>query len=540
MANTITITNKVWTGTTITFNWSYVADVYAEQKLIEWSIGGVVKGSGLGDAFIGSGSGGFAYSSTTSSVQVDFKLYRWFNGAKGIQISSNIGAIFTKAATIPSAPVIENIVSSLSNNRLIKWNIDSTATQYNLEVSSPSFPNFSSISGDFTANTVSSTQYGVNYSLGGDGIYQWRIRAKNSSGYSAYSNVTSYTKTTATVPPAPTLSLGTVANTAVTVSWVTNGDGSSPLTGFRLYRYIGTTLSSYFDISSGSRSYTDTGLVAGTTYKYIVSAINSVGFSANSNTITATTSSPTTNTVPSTPVLSVTPIDKYNFILSWTGNVTDQFNLERATSTLGYSSLFGDLQDADNQVNTNIPAVTETYYYRIRTKNNVGYSLYSNVITVVNTEPTPEPPPPPPTITVPNAPILQMLVSSDPLAKLLKWNMDSNVISYNIESSNPLTDPLWMSLTGNLVVGTDLGTNNDLGDQHWGIRVTMGTQDGLWKYRIRAQNSLGYSNYSNVVSYTISNNIPEPPPPTTDNKNLLSILTRVFAMGTGLGLLIKK
>lgn len=537
MANTITVTNKVWNGTSITFNWSYVADIYAEQKLVEWSVGGVIKGSALGDAFIGSGSGSFAYSSTTSSVEVIFKLYRWFNGAKGIQISNNIGAIFTKPATVPNAPVLEIITSSLANNKLLKWNIDSTATQYNIEISTPSFPTYSSMAGDFTANTVSSTQYGLNVVMGtASGTYSFRIRAKNASGYSTYSNVVSYAIAAPTWPTAPlNLAFSGVTSNSVSLSWTKpTSDGGSPITG---YAVDGTI---FKDTNSTLTTYTLSGLNPSSTYTIFMRAKNAINYSNGSNSVTFTTTAGTVATLPVTPVLSVTPIDKYNFILSWTGDVNNQFNLERATSTLGYSSVFGDLQDTDNQINTNIPAVTETYYYRIRTKNSVGYSNYSNVITVINTEPTPEPPPPPPTVTIPSAPILQMLVSSDPLAKLLKWNMDSNVTSYNIESSNPLTDPLWMSLTGDLVVGTTLGTNNDLGDQHWGIRVTMGTQDGLWKYRIRAQNSAGYSNYSNIVSYTISNNIPEPPPPTTDSKNLLSMLTRLFAMGTGLGLLVKK
>lgn len=517
MTTVITVNSISWDGNVVAFSASWTTNFYSETKVLEVSVGGVVKTDVVGGVYSGGGSSQFNYSSTANSVDVVFKLWRLVDGVKNILVD---GYVLTKPVTkplpLPSAPVISSRVSSTldpNNNAEIFFAPAANATQYSLEAYTPKYPQWLVAVPDTAMNIVNNEiVFPVALSVE-SGNYQYRVRAKNSSGYSAYSNVTTVTKTSTSYP-----------NTQFTILYWDNTTRNFILTDANFAIFSARPSDPLFSITN----VTDTNLSA--------SSLNTVDTNINLKLATYGTS-----TVPATPVLSVTPIDKYNFILSWTGNVTDQFNLERATSILDYSSVFGDLQDTDNQINTNIPPVTETYYYRIRTKNNSGYSAYSNVITVINTEPTPEPPPPPPpTTTIPNAPILQMLTSSDPLAKLLKWNMDSTVTSYNIESSNPLTDPLWMSLTGDLTVGTDLGTNNDLGDQHWGIRVIMGTQDGLWKYRIRAKNSVGYSNYSNVVSYTISNNIPEPPPPTTDNKNLLSMVSKLFAMGTGLGLLVSK
>ena len=523
----INITNTSWNGSIVSFtaNYQYTGNDDGSydggNKTLTWSVGGITKGSLNGGVESGTGNTQFSYSSASTAVTVHFVL-------------SSLGSGTLKAYdVIIQKPVIINKSFDVQF-----WD----ATRQSFVLSNADFITLDSRapSLDYALTNIADSTLTPQTLAFVDNAINTKLATKNST------------------PTPNTTMLTSVINQDVKlVDNIITGTIKITRNSTFPYQLEAEPLVMYVNVISGTViiSHTSYPFVLGQSVE-ITKTINIPNITASSVSFrillwdtedrayapvsakTLTNTSSTITTVPITPVLSVTPIDKYNFILSWTGDVTDQFNLERATSTLGYSSLFGDLQDTDNQVNTNIPAITETYYYRIRTKNSVGYSNYSNVITVVNTEPVT--PPPPPTVTVPNPPVLQMLVSSDPLAKLLKWNMDSNVTSYNIESSNPLTDPLWMSLTGDLTVGTDLGTNNDLGDQHWGIRVTMGTSDGLWKYRIRGKNSVGYSNYSNIVSYTISNNIPEPPPPISDSKNLLSMFTKLFAMGTGLGLLVSK
>ena len=588
MTSAITVTNKVWTGNSISFAFTYTADLYSEQKLIEWSVGGVVKGSFIGGAFSGGGSGTFAYTSTNSSVTVVFAGYRWYNGAKSTQVinstsvvfvgqgstggttigvdgflnappitttststvlpaatggyyvstrirnpsytqgtttrnlkfdldysvflsnlltvdgiifvqysvngvitktnafqtrlfsngtvnisltdsspyptlagnsvkvevfiwgrnsvpwSQNISSTQTLSATttVPTAPILQIITSSLPNNKLLKWNKDVNATQYNIETFTPSFPNWSSLTGDFTAGTnndLGDGNYGINVVIGTvAGDYIFRIRAKNSAGYSNYSPTILYTIDPVVIPPTP------LPNAPIMENIVSSQNNA------RLLKW---------NIDSNATQY---------------------------------------NVEVSTPAFP-------NFI-----SVTGDFTANTVSSTQFGLNYF---LDGDG-----------VYQWRIRAKNNTGYSNYSNVTSFTKTTSVPN---------VPAAPILQMLVSSLPNNKLLKWNKDSSVTEYNIESSNPLTDPLWMSLTGDFATGI----NNDLGDNNWGINVLMGIENGLWKYRIRAKNSTGYSNYSNVVSYTIGSDIP---PQNTDSKNLLSIISKLFAMGTGVGLMVSK
>ena len=515
MANTITVTNKVWNGTNATFSWSYTADLYSEQKLIEWSVGGVVKGSALGSAFSGAGTGSFAYSGTGAELYVTFAVYRWYLGSKGVQVVSPVNAVFTNTSTTTAPPTPAPITTFGTAS------ID-PATNYTI------------------ATKVTTTQTSI-------------ILPAPSSGFYASTRIRN-----------PTYIQSTATQRKITFD-LDYSIFLAALTGVDGILYIQYSVNG---VNTKTAAYQSRFFTNGTinvsipdNSPYPVYAGNTVNVSVYlwgqnnvvwSQVVSSTFTLPSTTTAPNSPILQILPSSlPNNKLLKWNQdpNAT-QYNIETSTPSFpNWYSLTGDfvagtnndLGDGNWGLNVIMGTVAGDYVFRIRAKNSAGYSNYSpTILYTIDPIVTPPPPPPPPTITIPNAPILQMLVSSDPLAKLLKWNMDNNVTSYNIESSNPLTDPLWMSLTGNLTVGTDLGTNNDLGDQHWGIRVTMGTQDGLWKYRIRAQNSAGYSNYSNVVSYTISNNIPEPPPLPSDNKNLLSILTRVFAMGTGLGLLIKK
>jgi len=204
-------------------------------------------------------------------------------------------------------------------------------------------------------------------------------------------------------------------------------------------------------------------------------------------------------TIPQTPVLTVQSIDNLNKILSWTGNVTDQINIERATSVLDYSSIFGDLQDNDNQINIVLPDVTETYYYRVRTKNSVGYSNYSNVITINVTGSAP----PPPTGTIPAAPNITSSTQSADLG-LISWNPVATATSYNLENITPLNST-WMSFgdfTANMI------------DGKLGIQVNLVSGNGVYQYRLRAKNSYGYSSYSNITILTKEIIIPPPTPAT--------------------------
>lgn len=104
-----------------------------------------------------------------------------------------------------------------------------------------------------------------------------------------------------TVPPqAPVASglVGTAGDTQVLLKWATTAGAASynvkrSLTRHGPYAVIAS------DVSVGS--YTDTGLTNGTIYYYVISAVNTMGESANSAEVVVTPSSTSSITTSSTP-----------------------------------------------------------------------------------------------------------------------------------------------------------------------------------------------------------------------------------------------
>ncbi|HVH69506.1 MAG TPA: malectin domain-containing carbohydrate-binding protein, partial [Candidatus Dormibacteraeota bacterium] len=89
------------------------------------------------------------------------------------------------------------------------------------------------------------------------------------------------------LPAAPTNLTATPGNTQVSLSWTASSGAAS----YNVKRST-TTGGPYSSIATGvtTTNFTDTGLTSGTTYFYVVSAVNSNGESANSNQVSATPS----------------------------------------------------------------------------------------------------------------------------------------------------------------------------------------------------------------------------------------------------------
>jgi pectate lyase len=92
------------------------------------------------------------------------------------------------------------------------------------------------------------------------------------------------------VPAAPSNLAATAASTSqINLSW---NDNSSNETGFRIERAVGGgTFSQIATVGANVRTFSNTGLSAGTTYSYRVRAYNSSGNSSYTNTASATTGS---------------------------------------------------------------------------------------------------------------------------------------------------------------------------------------------------------------------------------------------------------
>ncbi len=134
--------------------------------------------------------------------------------------------------------------------------------------------------------SVTSTSYSDN-SVTNGATYFYVVSALNGAGESADSSEASATPNP---PPSPPTALSAIAgNTQVSLTW-----GASPLAAeYNVYR--STTSGGPYSVIAFSltgTSFLDTGLTDGTTYYYVVTAVNPAGESGNSNESSATPQAP--------------------------------------------------------------------------------------------------------------------------------------------------------------------------------------------------------------------------------------------------------
>lgn len=121
--------------------------------------------------------------------------------------------------------------------------------------------------------------------------YSYRVRAYNTAGDSDYSSTASaVTQTAPVTPAAPTnLAATVVSRSQINLTWV---DNASNETGFRIERCKGSTCTNFTQIATVGAdviSFSNTGLIANTTYRYRIYAYNINGNSGYSNIVKVTT-----------------------------------------------------------------------------------------------------------------------------------------------------------------------------------------------------------------------------------------------------------
>jgi chitinase len=194
-----------------------------------------------------------------------------------------------------------------------------------------------------------------------------------------------------TTPPTTpgTLSSPSKTSTSISLSWGASTDsGGSGLAGYNIYRNGATTPTA----QTTGTTFTDTGLVANTTYTYTVRARDGAGnLSTPSNQISVTTNASTSDTTPPTTpgTLSSPAKTSTSVSLSW-GASTDSggsglagYNVYRNGATTPTAQTTG-TSYTDTGLNANT-----TYTYTVRARDGAGnLSAPSNQISVTtNTAP---------------------------------------------------------------------------------------------------------------------------------------------------------
>jgi fibronectin type 3 domain-containing protein len=205
-------------------------------------------------------------------------------GTGGLTASQSILSwIYTPSAAPPSAPV--GLSATASTNQVsLSWAASAGATSYNIYRGSTSGGE-----GQTPYRTGVSSSSFVDTGVVSGGTYFYQVSAVGAGGESPKSAEVSATL----VPAAPTNVSATASAGQVTLTWTP----SAGATSYRVYRSAVSGGEGSTPIKTGltSASFTDSGLVANTTYYYQVTAVNAAGESARSAEITVVSTKPGLN-----------------------------------------------------------------------------------------------------------------------------------------------------------------------------------------------------------------------------------------------------
>ncbi len=274
----------------------------------------------------------------------------------GLSPYSNVVSGKVKTVTPkPSAPVVKIGNSATSGKPMLTWNAVSGATSYKVYRATSQKGTYSLL------GTVTTTSY-TNTGAKAGTTYWYKVKAVNSAGESAYSNVVSG-KTTVT-----TLTMGHSATSGKPMlTWKAVSGAAS----YRVYR--ATAKNGAYSVINTTKAltYTNVGAALGTTYYYKVEALNAAGKSMGFSAVVEGKVAP---------VLAV----GYSSVsgkpqLTWKAIPgATEYQVYRSTQqNSGYSKI--NTTTSTSYVNTGAKAGT-TYYYKIVAVKGTAASDFSNIV----------------------------------------------------------------------------------------------------------------------------------------------------------------
>jgi hypothetical protein len=329
--------------------------------------------------------------------------------------------------------------------------------------------------------------------LAAGAAYDYRVRAVNVAGGSAYATATGATLQAAPAAPG-TLTATVNSQTQITLAWA---DNSNNETGFLLERSTdGSTWTTLGTLPANITGYTNTGLAAGTTYLYRVAAVNAGGASGYSFAQATTLAQVTTGSTPAAPTpLTAVANSQTQITLTWADNSVDEtgFLLERSTDGTTWTTLGTLPANITAYTNTGL-APSTSYQYRVSAVNASGASAYAMAqATTLATVTTPTAPAAPGSLTA-------TAISSSEVT--LMWQDKSgNETGFQVDRSTDGVNWTKVATTAaNAVTYADGG-------------LAAGTN---YMYRVSAVNGAGASGYVFAAATTQAAVVVDPQTPPTN------------------------
>jgi fibronectin type 3 domain-containing protein len=385
----------------------------------------------------------------------DFRLYARALGAAEISAAT--------AAQMPLASVSGLQATAASSAQInLSWTANPNAVSYNVKrATTPGGPYTTLATG------ITATSYG-NSALNAGSAYYYVVSATNAGGEGA--NSAEAGATTFPTAPAP-LTATAVSSTQLNLAW----GASNGATSYTVKRSA-TSGGAYTTLATGvtGTSYSDTGLTAGATWYYVVSASNT-GESVNSTEASATTFAETPSGLAAT-VVSSSAID-----LSWNATAgATGYDVKRSTSAGGPFDTIASGVTTTTFSDSGLNAAT-TYHYVVSATNAAGASPDS---ASVNATTLPLPPATP-----------SGLAATPGIAQVsLTWSAVSGATGYTVKRATVSGGPY-------TVVASDLASPS--------FTDTGLTNGATYYYVVNAANTGGTSADSSEVS-AVPSGLPSP------------------------------